>query len=82
MKKIDTEDGYYISDEDSEIDINSMLEPLVDPKAIPHQRLAVVGKEIKLIKDDKEYVGYLKKFLLKETSEGKTVISVVFNLKS
>lgn len=81
MKKTETEDGYYISDEDSEIDINSMLEPLIESGTIT-KRLSILGKEIKLIKDDIEYVGYLKKFLLKETSEGKTMITVVFDLKS
>ena len=81
MKKTDLEDGYILTDGDSEVDIESMIESkpsrttAADYSSMPSQT-----KEIKLFKDGIEYVGVLKKFILKETADGKTVVSVVFSL--
>jgi hypothetical protein len=83
MKKTNIEDGYILTDGDSEVDIESMIE------AKPSRTMdygsssaSIQAKEIKLYKDDIEYVGCLKKFILKETADGKTVVTVVFTLNS
>ncbi len=86
MKKIETENGYILVDGDSEIDPDSMIDPSELYSSIGSSINNETGvkpkKEIKLIKDEVEYCGFLTKFLLKETSEGKRTITVVFDLKS
>lgn len=91
MRKIETEHGMILMSEGSEIDPDSIFEPEVRPsniddlikttlEEIDKKELNLDQKRIKLIKDDKIFEGTQKTFILKETKEGKTVISVVFYL--
>lgn len=79
MKKVSLPDGgYVIVDEDSDIDPESMF---IDESKLKQEATKNVPKNIVILKKDNiEYSGSLKRFVLTENEHGIKTIKVVFEL--